>query len=156
MSSLDLCVSLDFYASSLVFRFRFRRRVCYYFDGCLFLVFDYIARSLSGALELAFRFLTLTLSLNLSRAPRISTRRSIRRHSPGDWEEVYVENTPDTPYYVHRTTKETTWTKPEYLAWTRVEHEYEDPVVEDEESGERGETKEGGSAGKKKGGWFSK
>jgi len=49
VSSLDLCVSLDFYASSLVFRFRFRRRVCYYFDGCLFLVFDYIARSLSGA-----------------------------------------------------------------------------------------------------------
>ena len=112
--------------------------------------------SLARACELAFRFLTLTLSLNLSRAPRISTRRSIRRHSPGDWEEVYVENTPDTPYYVHRTTKETTWTKPEYLAWTRVEHEYEDPVVEDEESGERGETKEGGSAGKKKGGWFSK
>ena len=114
------------------------------------------AFSLGRALELAFRFLTLTLSLNLSRAPRISTRRSIRRHSPGDWEEVYVENTPDTPYYVHRTTKETTWTKPEYLAWTRVEHEYEDPVVEDEESGERGETKEEGSAGKKKGGWFSK
>jgi hypothetical protein len=123
-----------------------------------FLVFDYIARSLSRSSARArFRFLTLTLSLNLSRSAYISTRRSIRRHSPGDWEEVYVENTPDTPYYVHRTTKETTWTKPEYLAWTRVEHEYEDPVVEDEdESGERGETKEGGSAGKKKGGWFSK
>lgn len=123
-----------------------------------FLVFDYIARSLSRSSARArFRFLTLTLSLNLSRSAYISTRLSIRRHSPGDWEEVYVENTPDTPYYVHRTTKETTWTKPEYLAWTRVEHEYEDPVVEDEdESGERGETKEGGSAGKKKGGWFSK
>lgn len=123
-----------------------------------FLVFDYIARSLSRSSARArFRFLTLTLSLNLSRSAYISTRLSIRRHSPGDWEEVHVENTPDTPYYVHRTTKETTWTKPEYLAWTRVEHEYEDPVVEDEdESGERGETKEGGSAGKKKGGWFSK
>jgi len=94
MSSLDLCVSLDFYASSLVFRFRFRRRVCYYFDGCLFLVFDYIARSLSGALELAFRFLTLTLSLNLSRSAYFHASlysqalprrlgRSLRRKHPG-------------------------------------------------------------------------
>lgn len=53
MSSLDLCVSLDFYASSLVFRFRFRRRVCY-FDGRLFFGFRlHRAFSLSRALELS-------------------------------------------------------------------------------------------------------
>lgn len=74
------------------------------------------------------------------------------RQSPGDWEEIYGEETPETPYYVHRKTRETTWTKPEYLAWTRVEHDWKEEDNGEEEKNESGS--EEGNA-KKKGSWFS-
>ena len=74
------------------------------------------------------------------------------RQSPGDWEEIYGEETPETPYYVHRKTRETTWTKPEYLAWTRVEHDWKEEDNGEEEKNESGPEE---SNAKKKGSWFS-
>lgn len=85
-----------------------------------------------------------------------NTHSFLIRQSPGDWEEIYGEETPETPYYVHRKTRETTWTKPEYLAWTRVEHDWKE-----EEDGNEEEQKEDKESGpeegnaKKKGSWFS-
>jgi hypothetical protein len=75
------------------------------------------------------------------------------RQSPGDWEEIFSEETPETPYYVHRKTRETTWTKPEYLAWTRVEHDWK----EEEDNGKEEKNESGPEEGnaKKKGSWFS-
>jgi len=76
--------------------------------------------------------------------------------SPGDWEEIYGEETPETPYYVHRKTRETTWTKPEYLAWTRVEHDWkEEEDGNEEEKKEDNESVPEEGASKKKGSWFS-
>ncbi|CAL6328888.1 unnamed protein product [Bathycoccus prasinos] len=76
--------------------------------------------------------------------------------SPGDWEEIYGEETPETPYYVHRKTRETTWTKPEYLAWTRVEHDWkEEEDGNEEEKKEDKESVPEEGASKKKGSWFS-
>ena len=76
------------------------------------------------------------------------------RQSPGDWEEIYGEETPETPYYVHRKTRETTWTKPEYLAWTRVEHDWkEEEDGKEEKNEDKGGPEEGNA--KKKGSWFS-
>ncbi|CAL6328794.1 unnamed protein product [Bathycoccus prasinos] len=78
------------------------------------------------------------------------------RQSPGDWEEIYGEETPETPYYVHRKTRETTWTKPEYLAWTRVEHDWkEEEDGNEEEKKEDKESVPEEGASKKKGSWFS-
>ena len=76
------------------------------------------------------------------------------RQSPGDWEEIYGEETPETPYYVHRKTRETTWTKPEYLAWTRVEYDWkEEEDGKEEKNEDKGGPEEGNA--KKKGSWFS-
>ena len=78
------------------------------------------------------------------------------RQSPGDWEEIFSEETPETPYYVHRKTRETTWTKPEYLAWTRVEHDWkEEEDGNEEEKKEDKESVPEEGASKKKGSWFS-
>ena len=76
------------------------------------------------------------------------------RQSPGDWEEIFSEETPETPYYVHRKTRETTWTKPEYLAWTRVEYDWkEEEDGKEEKNEDKGGPEEGNA--KKKGSWFS-
>jgi len=102
--------------------------------------------------------LSLSLSLFLSSlTQQHNTRVSfLIRQSPGDWEEIYGEETPETPYYVHRKTRETTWTKPEYLAWTRVEHDWkEEEDGNEEEKKEDKESVPEEGASKKKGSWFS-
>jgi hypothetical protein len=102
-----------------------------------------------------------SLSLSLSFLADTTTHHScltlfLIRQSPGDWEEIYGEETPETPYYVHRKTRETTWTNPEYLAWTRVEHDWkEEEDGNEEEKKEDNESVPEEGASKKKGSWFS-
>ena len=101
----------------------------------------------------------LSLSLTLSFLADTTAQHScltffLIRQSPGDWEEIYGEETPETPYYVHRKTRETTWTKPEYLAWTRVEYDWkEEEDGKEEKNEDKGGPEEGNA--KKKGSWFS-
>ena len=47
--------------------------------------------------------------------------------SPGDWKEEWSTEH-QLPFYVNKKTKESTWDKPEELAWERVEHEVEDTL----------------------------
>ena len=72
--------------------------------------------------SVGFRFLSLSLVLSSLTQQHSSslTHTFLIRQSPGDWEEIFSEET-GAPYCVHRKTRADV-DKPEYLAWTHVGH----------------------------------